>query len=435
MHSTLVHNIVSLYGIQIASFIFPLMTVPYLARVLGVSHWGLVAFAQALGAYVSLVVEFGFNLSGTRDVARHRDDSRQLSKILAGVLGAKLSLALVSLLFVLALQHWVRQFRDYPVLLWAGAVVGIAQAFSMTWFYQGLERMRTSALIDVASKALGTFGVFLLVHSPAHAWRVLVIQAFASLAGTSVLLVMAYREIPFRWPSLAGTWGTLRTGGSMFLFRSSVSLYTTANTLILGLFSSATSVGYYAGAEKLVGALRGLLSPLSQSMYPRLNNLLRHSQENAVRLVRISVVVMSASSLALMLAVWFGAPYIIRAALGPGFTPAIPVLRVLSVLLPAVALSDVFGIQWMLPLGLDRAFNAIIICCGLLNLGVVVLLAPRFGHLGVAFSVAGCECVVTIAMFVFLSRKHLNPLARPERLLESVRRLQAGQAARASECV
>jgi PST family polysaccharide transporter len=327
----------------------------------------------------------------------------------------------------------MRQFSEQPVLLWAGVIAGIASAFSMSWFYQGLERMRTSSSIDVASRAVGTFGVFLLVHSPAHAWRVLGIQAFASLVGSSVLLVMAYREIPFQWPSAAGTWDALRAGGSMFLFRSAVSLYTTANALILGLFASVISVGYYAGAEKLVRASMGLFSPLSQSMFPRLNYLLQHSQERAVRLLRISIAVMVVCSLSLMLVLWIGAPHIVRVILGPGFAPAVPVLRVLSVLLPTVALSNVFGIQWMLPLGLDRAFNAIIITCGLLNLGAAVLLAPRFGHLGVAFSVAGCECVVTVAMFVYLTRKHLNPFAHPERLSESVRQLQAAQAALAPE--
>jgi PST family polysaccharide transporter len=92
---------------------------------------------------------------------------------------------------------------------------------------------------------------------------------------------MAYREVQFRWPSPMGTLDALRTGASMFLFRSAVSLYTTANALILGLFASATSVGYYAGAEKITRALLGVLSPVSQAVYPRLNNLLRQSPGRA----------------------------------------------------------------------------------------------------------------------------------------------------------
>jgi polysaccharide transporter, PST family len=418
LSSTLVHNIVSLYGTQVASYLFPFITVPYLARVLGVHYWGLVAFAQAFGGYVGLVVEFGFNLSATRDVARHRNDPGRLSDVLAGVLGAKLVLILASLLVAFAAQYWLRNLRDHPVLLWAGVTVGIAQALSVTWFYQGLERMRTAAVIDVISKAMGVLGVFLLVHSPTHAWRVLVIQAVVSLIGTSILLVMAYREVRFRWPSLAGTGHAMRTGGSMFLFRSAVSLYTTANALILGVFAPLSSVGYYAGAEKLVRALLGVFSPISQSLYPRINDLLSHSQDRAARLVRISFAVMGGGSLVMMLGLWFAAPYIIRIVLGPGFDPAAAVLRILAVLLPAITFSNVLGTQWMLPLGMDCAFNIIIVSCGALNVGAAILLAPRYAHLGMASSVAGCESLVSVAMFVLLWQRHRNPLARTYRLSE-----------------
>src|SRR5271156_4756136 len=93
--STVTHNALAMLGSQIATYAFPLATIPYLARVLGPVHWGLVAFAQALGLYLSMVVEFGFNLSATRRIARSQDDKEQVEKIVAGVMGAKIFLAIV----------------------------------------------------------------------------------------------------------------------------------------------------------------------------------------------------------------------------------------------------------------------------------------------------------------------------------------------------
>ena len=205
----------------------------------------------------------------------------------------------------------------------------------------------------------------------------------------------------------------------MFLFRSAVSLYTTANALILGVFAPVSSVGYFAAAEKLVRAMLGAFSPICQSLFPRLNHLLRHSQTEALRLVRVSLAVMGGGAIALTIGIWFTAPYIIRVALGPGYSPAVGVLRILAVLLPAVSLSNVLGIQWMLPLGMDRAFNIIIILCGALNIAAAVLLAPRFAQMGMAASVAGCESLVTIAMFIVLWRRGLNPLGKAELLARS----------------
>src|ERR1700682_1580509 len=108
----LVQNALSLYGVQIASYIVPLITIPYLARVLGATGWGLVAFAQAFGSWVALIGEYGFSLSGTREVARHRDNPERLTNIVAGILGAKTLLAAASIVVALLVRWWVPVFRE-----------------------------------------------------------------------------------------------------------------------------------------------------------------------------------------------------------------------------------------------------------------------------------------------------------------------------------
>src|SRR6202042_152120 len=112
-------NVLSLYGVQVASYIVPLLTIPYLARVLGANGWGLVAFAQSFGSYFALLGEYGFALSATREVARHRNDRDKLTDIFAGVLGAKTLLAAASIVVAIMVRWWVPVFHEHPVLLWA----------------------------------------------------------------------------------------------------------------------------------------------------------------------------------------------------------------------------------------------------------------------------------------------------------------------------
>jgi PST family polysaccharide transporter len=100
---------------------------------------------------------------------------------------------------------------------------------------------------------------------------------------------------------------------------------------------------------------------------------------------------------------------IISVLLGPGYEPAVVVLRVLAIILPLVALSNVLGIQWMLPLGLDHVFNKIILLAGLINLGLAVLLAPRYGPQGMAWAVVSSEAFVTFGQFIALWQKKLFP--------------------------
>ena len=132
----LVQNAASLYGVQIATYAVPLVTIPYLARVLGVSGWGLVAIAQGFGSYIALLGEYGFGLSATREVARQRDDRDKLADIFAGVLGAKLALVALSIPLAIFASRWVSVFREHSSLLWAALFWALAQGFNVMWHFQ-----------------------------------------------------------------------------------------------------------------------------------------------------------------------------------------------------------------------------------------------------------------------------------------------------------
>ncbi|MCY3131480.1 flippase, partial [Acinetobacter baumannii] len=148
------------------------------------------------------------------------------------------------------------------------------------------------------------------------------------------------------------------------------------NTFILGLFAPPQVVGYYAGAEKISKAFLGLLAPVSQALYPRLSHLVRNAPQEAARLARLGLWTMGLGGVVLGLGVLALARLLVRFLLGEGYEPAVLPLRILALLLPLIALSNVLGIQWMLPLGLDRSFNAIIVGAGLVNLALAVVLAP-----------------------------------------------------------
>jgi len=407
--SAITHNFLAMFGTQIAAYAFPLATIPYLARVLGPVHWGMVAFAQALGLYLSMVVEFGFNLSATRRVARAREDKQRLEEIVAGVMGAKVLLAVVSLGGIFILQCFLRSFQQYGIIFWAGALSGIGQGFSMLWYFQGIERMKTPAAMDVLGKGLAAAGIFIFVHHQEDAWRVLGLQCVCYCLVSALLLGIAYREVRFKFPGFDTVRKSLRDSAAMFLFRSSVSLYTTANALILGAVSTPTAVGFYSGAEKLVKAMLNLLTPLTQALFPRLSRLLTTDRDRAVWLARASLLVMTGSALLLCVGTLVAAPLITRIVLGPDYSAAVPVMRVLALLLPAVAVSTVLGMQWMLPLGMDRIYNKIIISAGVLNLLLASLLAGRWQQMGMAWSVVLSEYLVTTAVCVILVRRRISP--------------------------
>lgn len=391
------------------AILVPLVTIPYLTRVLGPSSWGLLAFAQAFAGYLLIVIEYGFSLSATREIARFQDDRKKVGEIMSDVLGAKLFLAVLCLAVSLIALRWVPFFHEHPILLWAAFCWSACQGFNMLWYFQGMERVGPFAKVDVTTKILAAIGIFVFVHRPGDDWKVLGLQAVMSLVSAGVTMGIAYSETSFAFPRPASAWQALRMGWTMFFFRSSVSLYTVGNAFILGLFAPSAVVGYYAAAEKLSRAAFAALNPVSQAVYPRVVRLIHRVPLEASRLVKHTLGLMGIVGGSLGVLLFAFAPWIVRVILGKNYYPVVPMLEVLAFLPFLIGLSNVFGLLWMLPLGMDRAFNTVILTAGLLNLTLAIILAPAFSGQGMAWAVVTAELYVVIAMYYWLSRKKKDP--------------------------
>lgn len=397
-HSAVAANAAVLYVLQGAGYVLPLLVLPYLARVLRPDGWGLLVFAQSLAAWLTLVVEYGFNLSATRDIARQRGESNGTGTIVAGVQGAKSALSVLVVVIAAIVGMLVPTFRAHPDYgAWA-AVIAVVYGFSPIWYFQGTERLRGPVLLDVLGRVASAAGVFLWVREPADGWIVLALQGMAGAVSTVGATVWMYREVPLRRPSWRGALNTLREARGLFLFRGASGVYTLANSFILGLLSTTQAVAFFGGAEKLMRAVISLLDPISQALYPRMSHLAANDRERAARVVRGSLVLLSGLGLFLAGAVAVAAPLLVRVLLGPGYEPVVPVLRVLAVMLPVVAVGTVLGIQWALPLGRDRMFYRLVIGAGVLNLAAAAWLAPRYGAMGMAVSVVLAQVFVSAGL-------------------------------------
>jgi PST family polysaccharide transporter len=398
----LVQNAAALYGVQMVRKILPLIIVPYLARTLGPAGWGVVAFTQAIAEFVVLVIEFGFNLSATREIARFRNCRKTCADVMAGVLGAQCFLASMGVLGMLAAGRIIPLLRDNPKLVTAGLFYAIAQGFVPLWFFQGLERMRLAAVFETCGRLVGLISILFLVRSPEDTWLALFIQGVAPAFTTAAGLIMAYRAIPCRIPTWPLVRNAMSKGWPLFVFRSGESLFGVLNAFILGLFASPTQVGYFASAEKISRAIFGLLNPIREALYPRLSSLAHHAPRSAAQLARVGVAVMAAGGIFLSSTVFLFAPLLIRLLMGQAFGPAVTVLRILSILPILLSLTHSAGLQWLLPLGMDMQVNRVILRAGALNLVLALVLAPRFFHIGMAWA------VVTAEAFVCLSMLHLT---------------------------
>ncbi len=393
-----VRNSAALYGVQFCRKLFPLLTVPYLTRMLNPSGWGTVAFALSMAEILTLIIEFGFNYSATREISRRRHDRENCRDVMGGVLGAQALLAMIAIGLGAVVSPHIPLLRNQPKMVVAGLIYAVAQGCTPLWFFQGLERLRLAASLEIGAKLVALCGVFLFVRSPQDGWKVVVLQAMAASVSTLAGIGLAIRSFGFRLPNSVLVRDALRRGWPLFVFRSAESLYGVGNIFLLGLFAPAAVVGYFATAEKITKAMFGLLNPIRDSLYPRLIHLVASSEQAAVKLARHAIIVMVSAGFFLTVTLFVMAPWFIRLLAGPNFAPAVPVLRLYAILPLLLSITYSVGLQWLLPIGRDRVVNRIILGGGCLNLILSCLLAPHLGAMGMATSVLLSELYVCINM-------------------------------------
>jgi PST family polysaccharide transporter len=407
----LVQNVVALYGVQICTYALPLITFPYLARVLGPAGWGSVVFAQAIGSVIAVFVEYGFDMSASRETSRHRDEPRRLSELISGVLGAKVVLAAVCICGAILSRRFTHHIAPSLALFWSSTIWGVCQGINMLWYFQGLERMRLASALEIGGKVVATLSIFILVRNPGDGWKVMAAQCVGCVVAHGITVVLAYREVGFVWPTFSTVLRALRLGWTMFLFRAAQGLTGSLNGLVLGSVAPIAALGQYAGAERISRVFQQGLWPVNQALYPHLTKKMRDDRHDAMKMVRASLFFLGGLGLLFGLILFLGAPLLVHIVLGDAFHGSVAALRVFALWIPLVALSTVMTFQLLLPNQMDYQFNLVILTAGLLSFGCALLLAPGFQAVGIAWSAVLAQFYSLVAFSVVLARAGLNPFA------------------------
>ena len=284
----LLSNFFSLSVLQGANYILPLITLPYLVRVLGVEYFGLLSFATATVMYFQILTDYGFNLTATREISIHRVNKAKVIEIFSSVMTIKVILMFVSFLLLTILVFSFEKFSKDALVyfLTFGAVVG--QVFFPVWFFQGMERMKYITYLNIFSKVIFTIAIFVFVQEQSDYYLVPLLTSIGFLiAGIwSLYLVKKEFDIGFSFQKSETIKHYLVDGWHVFVSRFYVSLYTTTNVILLGLFTSNTAVGYYSIAEKIVVAIGGLFEPANQTIYPFLARKYKENFNQFVQLLK-----------------------------------------------------------------------------------------------------------------------------------------------------
>ncbi len=405
----LLGNVVSLYALLGLNYLIPLAILPYLIRVLGVEHYGLIAFAQALAQYFTIVANYGFDFSATKRLTLIRSDRTRVSSLFWTVLLTKVLLMFSGMVLLTAMVYGIPRFQSEKHIYFIAYIAVIGNALFPAWFFQGMEKMKFISVISGVSRLAAAASLFIFVHARADfAVALLILSLGTLLSGISGLYVAIanFNILPYR-PSIQDVASVLRDGWHLFVSTASISLYTNTNVLLVGLLAGNVEAGYFSVAEKLVRAMSGLISPVSQAIFPHLSALVSTSKELAIRFIRKSLLLIGLPSLLASTVLLICARPITHLAFGHTVMPVIVVIRWISMLPFVIAISNVLGIQTMVTFGMDKQFSRLLLASGMLNLLLAIPLVHAFGAKGASMSLLATEIFVTASMWFVLHRNRI----------------------------
>ncbi|MDN5317041.1 MAG: hypothetical protein PWR08_1165 [Thermoanaerobacterium sp.] len=400
-------NFVSLAVLQGANYILPLITFPYLVRVLGVEKFGLLAFATATVTYFQILTDYGFNLSATRDISIHRENKEKVQEIFSSVMVIKFGLLILSFILLIILVFSFDKFRkDWEIFVLSfGMVVG--QVLFPVWFFQGMEKMKYITFLNILAKVIFTVAIFIFVREASDYLYVPLLNSLGFIIAGILGLWIVFRdfEISFKVPSLEILKHYLKDGFPLFLSIASIPLFNDTNIVVLGIFTDNTAVAIYTLAARIIGVLIASQSPLVNAIFPWVSKEIKIDPINTIsKLNKIrnlgSVIYFVILTITGLLSIWL-IPFIFGNAFKQSIYPFLIMLYI-----PLIAfIANIYGNQILINLGKNKLYSMVLISTGIINLILIIPLVIFFNENGAAISRLVSETFITFMMYILAKRE------------------------------
>lgn len=403
-----------------SNFIFPLITFPYVSRVLLADGNGKINFATAIINYFVLFASLGMPLYGVRTCAVVREDKKKLSRTVKELFTISMVSTVLSLAVLLVLIGVVPKFQEYRGLLLVLSSNIWLQMLGMDWLYQALEEYSYITMRSIVFKIIGILLMFAFVHDHGD----YVVYAIITVVGGNGSMILNYirsfklvdrvplRECNFRQH--------LKPLFGLFLLSAAWSLYANMDTAMLGFLSNDTQNGYFGASVKIKQMLIACISALGTVLLPRLANYFGNgrTKEFYELLRKDSSFIMVAGFYVVVFCI-FDADEIIRFLSGDTYMPAVPAMRVIMLAVFFSALYTMFSNNVLVPQGKERipTYATLI---GLISLTVLeVVLIPSLGAVGAAIGTTVGEAVGALILCFYL-RHDLSKMFSVENILKCV---------------
>lgn len=389
--------------------LFPLITFPYVCRVIEPDGVGQVNFFQSIISYISLFTCLGIPMYAIREIARDRNDVVKMNQTAVEILLLHSMLTLIGYAIVSILCLVVPQIQaNIPLFLILSLTIFFT-AIGCEWFYQGIEDFKYITIRGLIIKTISVILLFIFVKSKTDLLYYGCYMVLGVLGG-NIFNFFRLRKYIHRENIIFSELRIkrhIKPVLKVFSFSVVTSIYLQLNTVLLGFFKNALAVGYFAAATKVMHMLLQMSSCLGSVMMPRASHLIAENKDSEFNaLIQKSYDFTLAIALPMTVGLIFCAPSLITALCGVNFENSILPSQIIAPIILMVAISNVFGIQVLFPKG---KINIVTLCCGIgavVDLVLNLCLIPFFSYVGTSIAYLGAEVATTVSMY-FIGKKYI----------------------------
>jgi len=352
--------------------------------------------------WLSILIEYGFNIYSTREIASGNQEGS--IRVIIGTQSAKvlISIALLPVYFILSTQFGIFKNNElWAIFSWLLAIfIGI----SPIYYFQANEKLKTVAFTELISSGILLISVFGVVKNDENLILLAFLLIFTRFLAILFLTHLMMAETKLRWVKIFNLnigLEYLKKAFHFFIFQGAISLYTSFNVVLLGMFSlSPIEVGEYASAERLIKAGLGFIGPLSQGIFPRLNKIKAqggHGLKSIRRYALLAFLFIGFGGMALTL---IFSRFITSILFSQDAIEISVILNILSLVIPAIALSNLFGFLHLVVERKEKSFNKIIFVAAIVNLFLSYFMIVNYGARGLAVGWVIIEWMIVGMIFL-----------------------------------
>lgn len=391
-------NFISLSSLQVVSYLFPLITMPYLARVIGVSGFGAIAFAAAVIAYFSTITDWGFKYTAVREISINRENQDAISTIFSTVIASKIILMILSAVTLWLLIKFIPFFSNYSIILWATFTMIPGYLLFPDWLFQAMEEMKYITIMNICSKTIFTILVFCVIKTDKDYIIEPLLQAAGYIISGGVGFYYAIKHFKLKIivPSLKDCVVMMRRSFNMFISQFFPTLYNNLSIIILEAVSGVKATGVFSAGFKFINITDSISQALSRAFYP----FLARRMDKHSFYVKLS----GSISIFMSLLLFLSADIIIHVFYTSDFSQAVNIIRILACSPFFLFLMNSFGTNGLVLIGKDNILRNIVIICSIFGLLISLGLIYILGSYGVAIAIVTTWGIRGISSYIMYRR-------------------------------